>query len=82
MHLFDLRHRGRSTFAGNLKPQTGTLGELGGSLALGPLTGRASVYLMNLNDEIAYDGSVFSNVNLAPTRRQGFELEADWRIVP
>lgn len=73
---------GNPTFAGNLKPQTGTLGELGGSLALGPVTGRAALYLMNLNDEIAYDGAVFSNVNLAPTRRQGLELEADWRIVP
>ena len=73
---------GNPTFAGNLKPQTGTLGELGGSLALGPVTGRAAVYLMNLNDEIAYDGAVFSNVNLAPTRRQGLEFEADWRIVP
>ncbi len=73
---------GNPTFAGNLKPQTGTLGEIGGSLALGPLTGRAALYLMNLNDEIAYDGAVFSNVNLAPTRRQGLELEADWRIVP
>ncbi len=73
---------GNPTFAGNLKPQTGTLGEIGGSLALGPVTGRAAVYLMNLNDEIAYDGAVFSNVNLAPTRRQGLELEADWRIVP
>jgi len=73
---------GNPTFAGNLKPQTGTLGEIGGSLALGPVTGRAALYLMNLNDEIAYDGAVFSNVNLAPTRRQGLELEADWRIVP
>ena len=73
---------GNPTFAGNLKPQTGTLGELGGSLALGPVTGRAALYLMNLNDEIAFDGAVFSNVNLAPTRRQGLELEAGWRIVP
>ena len=73
---------GNPTFAGNLKPQTGTLGEIGGSLALGPVTGRAALYLMNLNDEIAFDGAVFSNVNLAPTRRQGLELEADWRIVP
>ena len=72
---------GNPTFAGDLKPQTGTLGELGGSLALGPVKGRAAVYLMDLNDEIAYDGALFRNVNLAPTRRQGLELEADWRIV-
>ncbi|HQU80212.1 MAG TPA: TonB-dependent receptor [Azonexus sp.] len=73
---------GNPTFAGNLKPQTGTLGEIGGSVTLGPVKGRAALYRMNLEDEIAYDGSLFANVNLDKTRRQGLELEADWRIVP
>ena len=31
---------------------------------------------MDLEDEIAYDGSLFANVNLDKTRRQGLELEA------
>lgn len=73
---------GNPTFAGNLKPQTGTLGEIGGSVTLGPVKGRAALYRMDLEDEIAYDGSLFSNVNLDNTRRQGLELEGDWRIVP
>ena len=73
---------GNPTFAGNLKPQTGTLGEIGGSVAMGPVKARAALYRMDLEDEIAYDGSLFSNVNLDKTRRQGLELEADWRIVP
>ena len=73
---------GNPTFAGNLKPQTGTLGEVGGSFTAGPVKGRGALYRMNLEDEIAYDGSLFSNVNLDKTRRQGLELEADWRIVP
>mgnify|MGYP001765329316 CR=1 FL=1 len=73
---------GNPTFAGNLKPQTGTLGEIGGSFSAGPFTGRAALYRMNLEDEIAYDGALFSNVNLDKTRRQGLELEGDWRIVP
>ena len=73
---------GNPTFAGNLKPQTGTLGEIGGSFNAGPVTGRAALYRMNLEDEIAYDGALFSNVNLDKTRRQGLELEGDWRIVP
>lgn len=76
-------------FAGDLKPQHGTFGELGGSLALGPVKARGAVYLMDLQDEIAYDpcavqtlfGCAGSNVNLDKTRRQGLELEADWRIV-
>jgi iron complex outermembrane receptor protein len=68
-------------FAGNLKPETGTLGEIGGSVTLGPVKSRAALYRMNLEDEIAYDGSTGVNVNLDKTRRQGLELEADWRIV-
>ena len=72
---------GNPTFSGDLKPQTGTLGELGGSFSAGPVKGRAAVYRMDLEDEIAYDGSLFANVNLDKTRRQGLELEADWRIV-
>ncbi|MBN8463871.1 MAG: TonB-dependent receptor [Dechloromonas sp.] len=73
---------GNPTFAGNLKPQTGRLGEIGGSVSAGPVKARAAFYRMDLEDEIAYDGSVFANVNLDKTRRQGIELEADWRIVP
>jgi iron complex outermembrane receptor protein len=73
---------GNPTFAGNLKPQTGNLGEIGGSFRAGPVTARAAVYRIDLEDEIVYDGAVFSNVNLDKTRRQGVELEGDWRIVP
>ena len=73
---------GNPTFAGNLKPQTGTLGEIGGSFRAGPVTARAALYRIDLEDEIVFDGAVFSNVNLDKTRRQGIELEGDWRIVP
>lgn len=72
---------GVPVFAGDLKPQHGTIIELGGSFALGPLQGRASLYRMRLEDEIGYDGASGSNVNFDPTRRQGFEAELDWRIV-
>ena len=71
---------GVPVFAGDLKPQHGTIGELGGSLALGPLQGRASLYRMKLKDEIGYDGALGANVNFDPTRRQGLEAELDWRI--
>ena len=67
-------------FAGDLRPQHGSLGEIGGSLGAGPLRGRAALYRMNLNDEIGYDDAVGANTNFAPTRRQGLELELDWRI--
>lgn len=67
-------------FAGNLKPQTGTTKEIGGGIALGAANIRASVYQLDLTDEIAYDGALFVNTNLPETRRKGAELEADWKI--
>lgn len=67
-------------FAGDLRPQHGGIGEVGGSIHLGPVQGRASLYRMNLKDEIGYDDAVGANTNFAPTRRQGLEAELDWRI--
>ena len=65
-------------FAGNIKPQHGKIHEIGGSLSLGTARLRASIYRLNLNDEIGYDGN--ANTNFSPTRRNGAELEADWKI--
>lgn len=67
-------------FAGDLKPQHGRIGEVGGSFTHGPVGGRASFYRMHLKDEIGYDGATGANVNFDPTRRQGLEAELDWRI--
>ena len=69
-------------FAGNLRPQSGTTNEIGGSFAVGAATVRASVYQLDLTDEIAYDDTLGANTNLAPTRRKGAELEADWKLTP
>ena len=73
---------GNPVFAGDIKPQQGRIQELGGSLTLGAVSGRAAVYHMRIEDEIAYDGALFANVNLDPTRRLGAEVEVDWRIQP
>ncbi len=67
-------------FVGDLKPQHGRISEIGGSVAVGPATLRASAYQLDLSDEIGYDSALFANVNFDPTRRRGAELEADWRI--
>lgn len=67
-------------FAGNLRPQHGSIGEIGGSFDLAPVQGRASLYRMRLKDEIGYDGALGANVNFDPTRRQGLEAELGWRI--
>ena len=65
-------------FAGDLKPQHGTIHEIGGSTSFGPVKLRGSIYQLRLEDEIGFNGS--KNTNLDPTRRKGVELEADWRI--
>ena len=67
-------------FAGDLRPQHGRINELGGSMAAGAAKIRASVYQLDLTDEIGYDDALGANTNLSPTRRQGAELEADWKI--
>jgi iron complex outermembrane receptor protein len=71
---------GIPVFAGNLRPQHGKIHEVGGSFAAGSVSGRASAYRMDLEDEIGYDGAVGANVNFDPSRRQGFEAEADWQL--
>jgi iron complex outermembrane receptor protein len=68
-------------FAGDLEPQHGRIGEIGGSVSSGPLRAQASLYRMTLQDEIGYDGAIGANANLDPTRRQGLEVEAGWRIL-
>lgn len=82
--LFGFDSFGTPVFVGDLKPQHGRIAEIGGSATFGPLQGRASLYRMQLTDEIGYDGSAGggfgANVNLDPTRRQGVETELDWRI--
>jgi iron complex outermembrane receptor protein len=66
-------------FSGDLKPQHGTINEIGGSATLGSVKIRASLYQLRLEDEIAYDGS--ANTNLPLTKRDGLELEADWKVL-
>jgi iron complex outermembrane receptor protein len=67
-------------FAGDLRPQHGRTDEVGGSIAVGAANIRASIYQLELTDEIGYDSALGANTNLSPTRRQGAELEADWKI--
>lgn len=67
-------------FAGDLRPQHGSIGELGGSIRAGAIDARFAAYRMDLKDEIGYDGSAGANVNFDPTRRQGIETELGWRL--
>jgi len=61
-----------------LEPQTAHSSELGAEYEGGGMRLRASVYAMDLENEIYFSPLTFSNVNLSPTERQGAELEATW----
>jgi len=67
-----------------LEPQTAHTGELGLDYKRESLHARASLYRTNLNNEISFINIdpflFFANVNLPPTRRQGFELEGSWTV--
>jgi len=62
--------------APGLKTQRGISYELGAEHLAGQRRYRASVYRINLEDEIAFDASGFSNLNLTKTTRHGVILEA------
>ncbi len=65
-----------------LLPQTSLDIEVGAVLGDAHRKFIARVFRHKLSNEIFYDPTVFSNVNLDPTQREGFELEANLRIAP
>ena len=77
--LFGSDVNGLPVFAGDLRPQHGTINEIGGQICGTTTSARATLYRLDLKDEIGYDGALFANTNFAPTRRDGLEVEADWR---
>lgn len=58
-----------------LEPQTSQDSEAGIDYQNGNNKVRAAVFQMNLNNEIYYNAITYTNMNLAPTRRYGLELE-------
>ncbi|HEX8404522.1 MAG TPA: TonB-dependent receptor [Duganella sp.] len=63
-----------------LLPQKSQDLELGASFANAVHKVTARVFRHNLRNEIFYDPTTFANVNLDPTKRQGFELDGEQRI--
>ena len=63
-----------------LEPQTSRDREIG--IEYKPAAGRlrASLYRMDLRNEIHFNALTFTNMNLAPTRREGFELEGGRKL--
>jgi iron complex outermembrane receptor protein len=67
-------------FSGDLRPQHGTVREAGASFERGEVRGKATLYRLDMSDEIGLDGVTFANINFAPTRRSGLETELGWSI--
>lgn len=78
--LFGSDAFGTPVFAGDLRPQHGTIHEIGGQICGATTSLKASLYRLDLKDEIGYDGALFANTNFAPTRRDGMEIEGDWQV--
>ena len=63
-----------------LEPQTSREQEIGVDVRSGPGTYRIALYHMTIDNELYFDPATFTNRNLPPTRRQGVEAEAKWRL--
>lgn len=73
---------GNSVFSANLRPQHGTIKEIGASARRGDISVKAAAFDMKLTDEILFDSNVYTNINTDPTQRRGIELEAQWQATP
>ena len=69
-------------FRGDLRPQHGPVREIGASLRRGAFQLQASLYQLDLKDEINFNNVSGNNENFARTRRRGVELEGRWQISP
>ncbi len=65
-----------------LEPQTALTAEIGAELESHALRLRTSLYDIKLENEIYFSPLTFANVNLSPTEREGFEVEAQWHVLP
>lgn len=61
-----------------LENQTGVSYEIGAELSGANHRGKLLLYRLDLDDEISFDSSGFSNINLDETRRKGVILEGEW----
>lgn len=65
-----------------LEPQTADHFDLGAEYRNGERSFSAGVYYMRLDNEIHFDPVTFTNVNLDPTRRYGFEMHGRQPLAP
>jgi iron complex outermembrane receptor protein len=68
------------TTATILEPQTSRDSEVGAEYRDARARARLSLYRTDLENEIAFNPILFDNINFAPTRREGVELDASVRV--
>lgn len=64
-----------------LESQTGDSWETGFEWTQQALSLRTTLYRLDLDNEITFDPTSFSNINLAQTRREGVIVESRWRAL-
>lgn len=67
-------------FRGDLRPQHGPIREIGANLRRGLFQLQASLYQLDLKDEINFNNVSSNNENFPATRRRGLELEGRWQL--
>ncbi|MEW8505512.1 MAG: TonB-dependent receptor [Candidatus Thiodiazotropha sp.] len=65
-----------------LENQTGISHEAGVEWRRSGITAKLVIYRLDLDNEISFDASEFSNINLDETRREGSTLEGSWQVRP
>lgn len=63
-----------------LEPQTSRDREIGAEYRSGAGRFQARLYRMDLRNEIHFNAVTFTNMNLSPTQREGFELEGSQKL--
>lgn len=69
-----------SSFNKDLQPETGLAYELGLDIAASDnLDLQCTLFRMDMEDEIGFDTTTFSNINMDETRHEGVELAGNWQ---
>ena len=68
-------------FRGDLRPQFGPIREVGASLRQGTAQVQASLYQIELRDEINFNNVSGNNENFPASRRRGLEIEGRLRLM-
>ncbi|RKZ47496.1 MAG: hypothetical protein DRQ58_06570, partial [Gammaproteobacteria bacterium] len=79
--LFQFNPLGAQEFS-VIEPQTAEHVDLGVEYEADNISGSISAYYMDIDNEIHFDPTTFTNINLDPTERKGIETTVEFRPLP